>query len=217
MKAQSVATTGAEIDINSMAWERALQIQIEAPGKLSSGSGSWISSDLVITASHLANDMPPNSLVRVGINGRWVNATVVAGDPPQYRDLMILRVNENEMISSPIKTAVPICEDPVEPAEQVLVSSAFTNSSTYSYGSPDFVTQSLGKKWSDHVTGYYPAGTSGGAVYKTSHDCLAGVISLRQMSFATGSPQIYATKFITAKQIKDFITDHEIKLPANFF
>ncbi|MOA12914.1 hypothetical protein D3C78_1329390 [compost metagenome] len=107
---------------------------------------------------------------------------------------------------------VPVCESQLQPAQEVIVVSGFHNSLSRSYGSPDYVSHYQGAIWTNHLTGYYPEGTSGGALYEVDSGCLAGVVSRRRESYATGSPSIYSTEFVTAKEISQFLLDNGVKL-----
>nr|WP_230964557.1 trypsin-like peptidase domain-containing protein [Pseudomonas aeruginosa] len=206
-----------QIDIGMEGYARALSIEVSSDKVKSLGSASWLSSDLVITASHLFLNMPEDSQVRVGKRGAWVEAEVVAIDDPAILDLAILRVRNGRDIQPTVVglASVRICEKQIKPAQEVLVVSEFHNGSSRSYGSPDYMSYSQGAMWTSHLTGYYPEGTSGGALYEVKSGCLAGVISRRRESFATGSPSIYSTEFVTAKEINQFLRDNGVRLPEN--
>ncbi|MEO4014116.1 trypsin-like peptidase domain-containing protein [Pseudomonas rossensis] len=204
----------SNVDISEsdlLAGERLLKIQIVAPGIKAEGSGSWISNDLVITASHLFSDMPLDSIVRVGNGRHWLSAKVVAGNDPATLDLVVLRVIGDESVASPLKTLIPVCSKPVKPGEMVSVSSALPKGTTYTYGSPNFAVQadSERRESTEFLTGFYDKGTSGGPVYQVPGGCLAGVISLG-IKRKNGASDIYATKFVTAHEIKRFLDDNKI-------
>ncbi len=192
-----------QIDIGIVGYARALSVEVSSDKVKSLGSASWLSSDLVITASHLFLNMPEGSQVRVGKNGYWVEADVVAIEDPAIRDLAILRVQSGTNIQSPIarSASVPVCEKQLQSAQEVVVVSEFHHGSSHSYGSPDYVRHHQGAAWTNHLTGHYPEGTSGGALYEVESGCLAGVVSRRSESHATGAPSIYSTEFVTAKEI----------------
>lgn len=208
-----------QLDIGAVGYSRALSVEVSSDGVRKFGSASWVSSELVITASHLFLNMPEGSRVRVGKSGSWVEAEVVAIEDPAILDLAILRINNGGSIQSPIVRSAPvlICKNQLQPAQEVVVISEFHKSSSRSYGSPDYVNHYQGATWTNHLTGHYPEGTSGGALYEVESGCLAGVVSRRSESHATGAPSIYSTTFITAKEISQFLLDHEVGFPGGAF
>lgn len=208
-----------QIDIGMVGYARALSVEVSSDKVKSLGSASWLSSDLVITASHLFLNMPEGSQVRVGKRGDWVEAEVVAIEDPAIRDLAILRVKNGGDIQSPVVrlASIQVCEKQLQPAQEVVVVSEFHSGSSRSYGSPDYMSYSQGAVWTNHLTGYYPEGTSGGALYEVEGGCLAGVVSRRRESFATGSPSIYSTEFVTAKEISQFLLDNRVKISEDAF
>lgn len=204
-----------QVDVGIVGYAKALSVEVSSDKKKNLGSASWLSSDLVITASHLFQNMPKGSQVKVGKNGYWLQADVVAIENPEIRDIAILRVQSDKNIQSPIagSGSVPVCAKQLQPAQEVVVVSEFHHGSSHSYGSPDYVNYHQGASWTDHLTGYYPDGTSGGAIYEVGSGCLAGVVSLRTETHAIGGPYIYTTGFVTAKEISQFLLDKRIVFP----
>ncbi|WP_407507752.1 trypsin-like peptidase domain-containing protein, partial [Pseudomonas aeruginosa] len=135
-----------QIDIGMEGYARALSIEVSSDKVKSLGSASWLSSDLVITASHLFLNMPEDSQVRVGKRGAWVEAEVVAIDDPAILDLAILRVRNGRDIQPTVVglASVRICEKQIKSAQEVRVVSEFHNGSSRSYGSPDYMSYSQG-------------------------------------------------------------------------
>lgn len=199
---------------DAWAWDRAVEIEVSTPTEVARGSASWLAPDLVITSSHFFLGKPENVSVRVGKNGIWQEAKVEVADHPDSRDLAILRVTPDAAMQAPTLEPVKICTAPLVPAQEVIVVSAFKKSVGVSYGSPDYVTRHLGKSWTTSLTGYFPEGTSGGALYDRSAGCLAGVISMRQKSWSPSGPSIYTTRFVSAEEITNFIRENKISLPA---
>jgi len=204
-----------QVEVGIMGYDRALSVEVSSDKVKSFGSASWLSSDLVITASHLFQNMPKGSQVRVGKNGYWAEADLVAIESPEIRDVAILRVQSGKNIQSSIARSapVPVCEKQLQPAQEVVVVSEFHHGSSRSYGSPDYVSYHRGASWTNHLTGYYPEGASGSPLYEVESGCLAGVVSRRSESHTTGGPYIYSTEFVTAKEISQFLLDNRVGLP----
>lgn len=200
------------VELETLAWKRSLEIEVKSSTKVSRGSASWLSSDLIITASHLFMDMSENAAVRVGSRGMWVDVEILAADDPAFRDLAILRVLKGSLKNESTVKPVVICKKQLVPAQEVFVVSGLHGSGSVSFGSPDYVTQHKGRSWTSHLTGYYPEGTSGGAVYSLYDGCLAGVVSRRRESSVSNSVQVYTTQIVGSDDISAFVGEYEIDL-----
>lgn len=213
--ATGCATTHETVETDGVlddGWSRALEIEVSSASEVSKGSASWLAPGLVITSSHLFLGKSNSFSVRVGENGVWQEATVEVAEHPASLDLAILRVSLDSALAAPALPPIDICASPVLPAQKVFVVSAFKKIGTVSYGSPDYVTLNKGGRWTANLTGYFPEGTSGGAIYDSKTGCLAGVISKRQKSWSSQGPQLYTTRFVTSAEISGFIRDSGVRL-----
>lgn len=191
------------------AGNRQLAIEVISKGETSSGSAAWIEPGIALTAAHLFLGASKSSTIRVGNGRTWGNAEIIAIDDPAYRDLAILKVDQDILASlAPPTKPVKLCETSIRPGQEVLVASGLTRTVSSSYASPEMTSHSNGDSWAEHLTGYYASGTSGAAVYDAESGCLGGVISKRRKTISNSDLQIYSTEFVSLPQILDFLDSH---------
>ncbi|WP_145484190.1 hypothetical protein [Yersinia aldovae] len=187
---------------------RMLMLAVTSDTVTTNGSASWLTSDLIITASHIWDNMPKDSTITVVSGRQSTEATLVVRDPSHIRDIAVVRVKPNGILKSPLTGRIPVCTKPIIPAQRVIIASGQFRMLSDSYGSPDKTTILNGMKISSALTGYFPKRSSGSPVYEVPSLCLAGLISQQYRLLAM--PDIYMTKIVTADVINSFLKDNNL-------
>ncbi len=191
------------------AGNRQLAIEVISKSETSSGSAAWIGHGIVLTAAHLFLGASEGSTIRVGNGLTWGSAEIIAIDDPAYRDLAILKIDQDSLASLASPTnPVKLCETPIRSGQEVLVASGLTRTVSSTYASPEMTRHSNGDSWAEHLTGYYAPGTSGAAIYDAESGCLGGVVSKRRKTISNSDLQIYSTELVALPQILDFLDSH---------
>ncbi|MBH8715245.1 MULTISPECIES: S1 family peptidase [Pseudomonas aeruginosa group] len=190
-----------------------MAIEVISKSETSSGSAAWIGHGIALTAAHLFLGASESSTIRVGNGLTWGSAEIIAIDDPAYRDLAILKIDQNSLASLASPTnPVKLCETPIRSGQEVLVASGLTKTVSSTYASPEMTRHSNGDSWAEHLTGYYAPGTSGAAIYDAESGCLGGVVSKRRKTISNSDLQIYSTELVALPQILDFLDSHMQKL-----
>ncbi|WP_139272630.1 trypsin-like serine protease [Pseudomonas anguilliseptica] len=128
------------------AGNRQLAIEVISKGETSSGSAAWIGHEIVLTAAHLFLGASEGSTIRVGNGLTWGSAEIIAIDDPAYRDLAILKIDQDSLASlaSPANP-VKLCETPIRSGQEVLVASGLTKTVSSTYASPEMTRETLNK------------------------------------------------------------------------
>jgi hypothetical protein len=168
------------------------------------GSGVYLNSGLIITASHLTAVDAMMGVRIAGLVLPVLPAKILKQGSSEDVDLSLLLVDEEKLLSSVRLPRMQLCEAPPWPGDPVIVVDARHATESHVV-SPRVLPYTSRIKFSTLIGDVATTGNSGSGVFDPNRKCLLGIISKKFTSHTTEGDKDIAKYFVPAVAIRDFM------------
>jgi Trypsin-like peptidase domain len=168
------------------------------------GSGVYLNSGLIITASHLTAVDAKMGVRIAGMVLPELPTKILKQGSAEDVDLSLLLVDEEKLLTRIRLPRMQLCEAPPWPGDPVIVVDA-RHATESQIVSPQVLPYTWRTKFSSLIRDVATTGDSGSGVFDPNRKCLLGIISKKLTSHTTEGDKDIAKYFVPAVAIRDFM------------